>query len=105
MKQSKDLIPSWDNDIADPALDLAEKDDLQESADLDEMELTEAASTPEEVEGFSATDPFGLYLQQMGSIPMLNRQQELELTARLERLKRRYRRAALCSAPVLAHVI
>jgi RNA polymerase primary sigma factor len=59
----------------------------------------------EEGEVVSTTDPFGLYLRQMGSIPMLNRQEERELTARLERLRRRFRRAALWSAGVLARVV
>jgi RNA polymerase primary sigma factor len=60
------------------------------------------AGTAEEVEGVSASDPFGLYLQQMGARRLLTRKQELELTQRLDRLKRRYRHAALCSAAVLA---
>src|SRR5262249_19603034 len=37
--------------------------------------------------------------------PMLNRQQELKLTERLDRLRRRYRRAALWSATVLGRVV
>src|SRR5262245_40760372 len=58
-----------------------------------------------EVDEASANDPFGLYLRQMGAIPMLNRKDERELTSRLERLRRRYRRAALSSAAVLARVV
>jgi RNA polymerase primary sigma factor len=41
----------------------------------------------------------------MGAISMLNRQEELELTCRLERLRRRYRHAALCSTSVLPQVV
>ncbi len=40
-------------------------------------------------------DALGLYLRQMGSIPLLNRQQELTLARRLEVQRRRYRKAAL----------
>src|SRR5262245_9878109 len=40
-------------------------------------------------------DALGLYLRQMGAIPLLNRQQELDLARRLERARTRYRRAAL----------
>jgi RNA polymerase primary sigma factor len=56
------------------------------------------------VDDLSANDPFALYLKQMGSIPMLSRQEERELTGRLDRLRSRYRRAVLSSAAVLAWV-
>lgn len=59
------------------------------------------AGAAEEVEGVSASDPFGLYLQQMGARRLLSREQERELTQRLDRQRRRYRHAALCSAAVL----
>jgi RNA polymerase primary sigma factor len=52
----------------------------------------------------STNDPFSLYLKQMGSIPMLSRERERELTGRLEQLRRRYRRAALSNAAVLTQV-
>jgi RNA polymerase primary sigma factor len=53
----------------------------------------------------SGTDVLTLYLQQMGSIPMLNREQEAELTRRLGELRRRYRHAALCGWHVLARLV
>jgi RNA polymerase primary sigma factor len=53
----------------------------------------------------SVDDPFGVYLRQMGSVPLLTRPQELELTGRVDRLRQRYRRAALWSAEVLARVV
>jgi RNA polymerase primary sigma factor len=56
-------------------------------------------------EGQSADDPLGLYLRQMGSIPLLSRQQELALAQRLEFARRRYRRAALWSWTVIGHVV
>jgi RNA polymerase primary sigma factor len=93
MKRPEDLFHPWDDETAGRTVDLADGEDLSASA-----------GTPAEVDGVSANDPFGLYLQQMGSIPMLNRRQELELTARLDRLRRRYRHAALCSAAVLTRV-
>jgi RNA polymerase primary sigma factor len=52
-----------------------------------------------------ADDALGLYLQQMGSIPMLRRDEELALAERLERLRRRYRRGALANWGVIARVI
>ncbi|HZV06882.1 MAG TPA: sigma-70 family RNA polymerase sigma factor [Gemmataceae bacterium] len=105
MKRPDEHFSSWENEMADAGIDLADdREERHEEGDLEELEAI-AAGTGEGAEGFSATDPFGLYLQQMGAISMLNRQQELELTSRLERLRRRYRHAALCSVSVLAHVV
>jgi RNA polymerase primary sigma factor len=49
-------------------------------------------------------DALGVYLRQMGAIPLLNRQQELALAKKLEAARRRYRRAALFNWPTLARV-
>jgi RNA polymerase primary sigma factor len=50
-------------------------------------------------------DALGLYLRQMGAIPLLSRAQELELALRLETARRRFRHAALCNWEVLDHVL
>src|SRR5207248_4052854 len=50
-------------------------------------------------------DALGLYLRQMGAIPLLNRDQELALAERLERQRRRYRRAALANWRTLDLVV
>src|SRR5262249_29538859 len=50
-----------------------------------------------EDEGQAPDDPLGLYLRQMGSIPLLSRQEELNLAQRLETARRRYRHATLAS--------
>jgi RNA polymerase primary sigma factor len=42
-------------------------------------------------------DALGLYLKQMGAIPLLNRSQELVLAEKLERARDRYRRAVFCA--------
>src|SRR5258705_12885768 len=42
-----------------------------------------------------ADDALGLYLKQMGAIPLLSRAEELALAERLERARTRYRRAVL----------
>jgi RNA polymerase primary sigma factor len=49
-------------------------------------------------------DALGLYLKQMGSIPLLSRDRELALAIRLEDARRRYRRAALFNWVVLRKV-
>jgi len=48
-----------------------------------------------------ADDTLGLYLRQMGSIPMLKRPAEIEVASRLERVRNRFRFAALRSAFIL----
>ncbi len=47
--------------------------------------------------GGGADDALGLYLKQMGAIPLLNRDSELHLAMRLERARLRYRRAIMFS--------
>src|SRR5206468_11797581 len=42
-----------------------------------------------------ADDALGLYLKQMGAIPLLSREKELALAIRLEKARNRYRRAVL----------
>ena len=50
-------------------------------------------------------DALGLYLRQMGAIPLLNRDQELALARRLEMRRRRYRHAALVNWRTLEEVV
>jgi len=53
----------------------------------------------------AADHALGLYLRQLGSLPLLDRQQEGELARCVERLRQRYRHAALCSWPVLNRLV
>jgi RNA polymerase primary sigma factor len=77
----------------------------------EQEEPEEAAAEPlsaAESESLGLTGPddaLGLYLRQMGSIPLLSREQELRLARRLERARNRFRRAALFNWPTLAKVI
>jgi RNA polymerase primary sigma factor len=64
-----------------------------------------ATDTAEEDDSQSPDDTLGLYLRQMGAIPLLSRKEELELAQRLETARRRYRHAALTSWQVLRHVV
>jgi RNA polymerase primary sigma factor len=73
-------------------------DDLGEADD-------EAAAEPAEEGGNSPDDALGLYLRQMGAIPLLNREQELRLARRLEFLRQRYRRAILSSWEILGRIV
>ncbi|MBI1918047.1 MAG: sigma-70 family RNA polymerase sigma factor [Planctomycetes bacterium] len=78
-----------------PALD----EDLDE--DVDELEAEEPPADDEN----APDDALGLYLRQMGAIPLLTRDQELALAKRLERQRTRYRRAALANWRTLELVV
>jgi RNA polymerase primary sigma factor len=56
-------------------------------------------------ESAHAEDALGLYLQQMGSIPLLNRTEETELAQRLDRARQRFRHAALANWGAIARVV
>src|SRR6516164_5166199 len=77
----------------------ADAEPVEELADPDEP----APVAEEETSG--PDDALGLYLRQMGAIPLLNREQELALAERLEFRRRRYRRAALSNWRTLAAVL
>jgi RNA polymerase primary sigma factor len=53
----------------------------------------------------SADDALGLYLQQMGAIPMLTGKQEIKLTTRLDVLRSRYRKAAFWNWSLIERAI
>jgi RNA polymerase primary sigma factor len=76
-----------------------------EDLHLAEDEFGSAHETAEDEGGQAPDDTLGLYLRQMGAIPLLNRKEELELAQRLETARKRYRQAALSSWHVLRRVI
>ncbi len=66
-------------------------------SDAEPAAADEEAAAEEEFPTLSngPDDALGLYLRQMGSIPLLSREEELRLAERLERARKRFRRAAL----------
>ncbi|MGL4552375.1 MAG: RNA polymerase sigma factor RpoD/SigA [Gemmataceae bacterium] len=88
-----------------PRPELADEDDTElESADSpspsEETPMLIDDLPPGEVEegdedAHAPDDALGLYLRQMGAIPLLSRDQELALAKQLERQRERYRHAAL----------
>jgi RNA polymerase primary sigma factor len=87
-----------------------ETPDLSAAEDsVEEIMPEEESQAPAEVfagdSAPSTNDALGMYLQQMGSIPLLGRDQELALTRRLEVLRSRYRHAVLLSWNSIAHVV
>jgi RNA polymerase primary sigma factor len=82
--------------------------------DLFEQEFPEVSQEddrpePAETEGdrasHTADDVLGAYLKEMGTVPLLTREQETALAQRLDRLRQRYRRACLWNWGVLARVL
>jgi RNA polymerase primary sigma factor len=97
---------------ADPGPGTDDAGDAQPFALHDPDELShggEAAPSSGESEGESShsglDDSLGLYLRQMGAIPLLSRQEELALARRLETARSRFRHAALCSWTVIGKVV
>jgi RNA polymerase primary sigma factor len=84
----------------------AAEDLLPADADEEDMGMEEgAAPATEEEDSNAPDDALGLYLRQMGAIPLLNREQELALAERLEFRRNRYRRAALSNWRTLSFVV
>src|SRR5207249_326615 len=71
--------------------------DRDRSGDEDGADAELTHSEQEELSSRGADDTLGLYLRQMGSIPMLKRPAEIEVASRLERVRNRFRFAALRS--------
>jgi RNA polymerase primary sigma factor len=82
----------------EPAVDtLAPDEELEDEDEEEAAETTADENAPD--------DALGLYLRQMGAIPLLTRDQELALAKRLERQRSRYRRAALANWRTLELVV
>jgi RNA polymerase primary sigma factor len=79
-----------------------------DDADEADEPAEETAAPAEALEGEDAhapDDALGLYLRQMGAIPLLSRDQELALAERLEYRRRRYRHAAMMNWRTLAAIV
>ncbi len=88
--------------VVDDDSPYADFGDEDEDADLDDDLEAEAGDE----DGDSAPDDaLGLYLRQMGAIPLLNREQELTLARRLETTRQRFRHATFHSWDILQHIL
>jgi RNA polymerase primary sigma factor len=82
------------------------RDDVPAPADESHDEALPAEESPAATsDEDGGNDALSVYLRQMGAIPLLSRDEEVELTGRLDRLRQRYRRAALWNWAVLGRVI
>jgi len=89
---------TWD----ESATEDFEEDPEEEVAPVAEDVEEEA---PADEEGNAPDDALGLYLRQMGAIPLLSREQELALAERLELKRGRFRHAAMCNWRTLAKIV
>src|SRR2546426_477566 len=96
---------------AENALDEAapiepEMDEIEESGDLlaaDESEPEEKEEA--EIEGLQkSSDPIALYLREIGSVPLLTREQEVSLAREIEEGEQKVFEAALSSPAALRTV-
>src|ERR1700722_6587527 len=77
----------------------------EEEPPADQEAEGDETAAPAEEDPPAPDDALGLYLRQMGAIPLLTREQELALAVRLETKRRRYRHAALSSWRTLDAVV
>ena len=88
--------------LASGDLDDEPEDDVDEPAEEEEAELT-----PEDLDEISRRidDPVRMYLTQMGEIPLLTREQEINLAKRIEITRKKFRRKVLECHFALALVV
>jgi RNA polymerase primary sigma factor len=79
--------------------------DTSESEEITEQDAQHGSEASGDEDRYSTDDGLTVYLKQMGSIPLLNRKQELELVTRLDTARRRYRHAALWNWGVLGQAL
>ena len=78
----------------------------EETADVDaELLELDLNILEEESDGKRIDDPVRMYLTQMGSIPLLNRKEEIELAKKIEVTRKRFRRRVLECDYALAQVV
>jgi len=109
---SKKLTPDFEQNDAPHLTTLARSERQPGSGGFvdndDGFQPEAAAHLTEEAESPSNSGPddaLGLYLKQMGSIPLLNKEKERSLAQKLEQVRNRYRRAVLCNWVILRRLV
>jgi RNA polymerase primary sigma factor len=85
--------------------DISDELDGADDTDLEPAAGEEAEAPAEEDFAPGPDDALGLYLRQMGAIPLLTRDKELALARKLEHHRNRFRRAALLCVHVLRRAV
>ncbi|HYH69155.1 MAG TPA: sigma-70 family RNA polymerase sigma factor [Urbifossiella sp.] len=89
---------------ADPELAGDDDEDDDDEAEVAEAPAAEGEAPAEEEYAGGPDDALGLYLRQMGAIPLLNKERETALAQKLEHHRDRFRTAALLCGRVLVRV-
>jgi RNA polymerase primary sigma factor len=84
--------------------DADDADEAEETESGSEGAPADAEAAAEEEYAGGPDDALGLYLRQMGAIPLLNKERETALAQRLEHHRDRFRAAALLCGRVLARM-
>lgn len=92
--------PSDDDDFDAPNFDGGEFDELPDDETLDEAE-----ETTEGEGSWWADDPVRLYMEQIGQIPLLTRQQEVTIATEVEAARRGFRRGMLMCDNILRRAV
>src|SRR6202140_777345 len=103
-EQGIDLIDEADIDERESTKNGKATAGRADDADVDLREL-DLAILEEESDGKRIDDPVRMYLTQMGSIPLLNRKEEIELAKKIEVTRKRFRRRVLECDYALAQVV
>src|SRR5438067_7881302 len=101
-------MEQFEQHMVDPASSLGiAVDESPEFLDSDFQDSDDFASNPEEraAESVSIDDPVRVYLREMGSVSLLNRQGEIDLARRMERGKTRIQKALSRSPLVWQRVL
>ena len=108
MSTINDREPIFDDDIESGEDRLEESEDtnleLGLSTDLPEEPEEEVESETEDQQIRGTSDPITTYLREIGTVPLLSRQREVELATEIERGKEQIF-AALFSMPMALHFV
>ena len=104
LKKSAKTLPSLSYQ-AEEGFSPAVAEEIYSEIEAEVGEENAAVAVAKPIASQGADDSLGLYLRQMGSIPLLNRNEELKLAVSLERHRSRFRKAALSNLLNLTRVI
>ena len=103
--QSPDAIDHVLSRFEENNIELAEEDTIQARPTRKRGKSIEEVVAEEDLSGRELHDPVRMYLSQMGSIPLLTRDQEIKLAKTIELMNKGFRRKVLTSDFVIARTI